>query len=68
MRQERQNIARISALRVEANNRDVLVDTRGKNILGDYASTRECDAIAGNVEKDVIRLENDATKSVGLLV
>jgi hypothetical protein len=68
VRQERQNIASISALRVEADDRDVLVDTRGKNILGDHASTSECDAIAGNVKQDVIGLENDATKSVGLFV
>jgi hypothetical protein len=68
VRQECQYIASIRALRVKADDRDMLVDTSGKNVLRDYASTPKCDAISCDVKKNVIGLENHTTQSIRLFV
>ena len=46
----------------------MLVDTRGEHVVRHHAGTTECDAVPGDVEKDVSRLENYTSQSIGLFV
>jgi hypothetical protein len=56
------------ALRIEADNRNVLVDTSGENLSRHDARAPECDAVASDVKENVIWLENYVTKPVRLFV
>ena len=46
----------------------MLVDARRKNVRRNHTGTPECDSVSSDVEKDVSRLKNDTSESVGLFV
>ena len=46
----------------------MLVDTRGKNVARDCAGPTEGDAVSGDIEEDVTRLENHSSQAISLFV
>jgi hypothetical protein len=68
MRKKSKHIACICTSRVDADDGDVLIDTRGQNVVGNHARTREGDAVSSDVKKDVRWLEHHSAKTRGLFV
>jgi hypothetical protein len=61
VRKKCKDVTSIRALGIQADNRHVLVYTSGQNFIRYNAGAPECDAVARDVKKDVIRPQNYAT-------